>query len=440
MTWPIKKLGDKEYFEILESGVEKFEGKKEYLSTSSIEKNKIITSEGKITYQKRPSRANMQPRLNSVWFARMINTIKVYSFTERNKDEVNKYILSTGFAGILCNTEKVHPLYLEKIFLSDWFNNLKNNLASDKAIQKSLNNEDIKILEIPLPPLPIQQKIVKVLDAIQSAIEIQEKIIEKTKELKKSLMNLLFHYGLAGLRVKELMSSRVGELKSEELEKLGLKLKKTEIGEIPEHWEVVRLGEICEIVYGIQTSVSEVKEKIGRIPILTNKNITDEGSIELSELSYYPEDLINTQKHLLKKGDIIFNWRSGSLEHVGKSAIFNLDGKFTFSSFLLRFRVKQDKAYPHFLNYYLNKIRKEGFLKFFAHQASINQSLNASISSSIPVFLPPLPEQQKIAEILQTIDQKIEIEKRKKELYEELFKTMLNKIMSQEIDVEKIEI
>jgi hypothetical protein len=41
---------------------------------------------------------------------------------------------------------------------------------------------------------------------------------------------------------------------------------------------------------------------------------------------------------------------------------------------------------------------------------------------------------------LQTIDQKIEIEKKKKELYEELFKTMLNKIMNQEIDVEKMEV
>jgi type I restriction enzyme, S subunit len=58
----------------------------------------------------------------------------------------------------------------------------------------------------------------------------------------------------------------------------------------------------------------------------------------------------------------------------------------------------------------------------------------------IKLPLPPLSEQQEIAEILQTIDQKIEIEKRKKELYEELFKTMLNKIMNQEIDVEKMEV
>jgi type I restriction enzyme, S subunit len=157
--WPTKKLGEKEYFEILGSGIERFEGEREYISTSSIEGNKIIAPECKITYQKRPSRANMQPRLNSVWFARMINTIKVYSFTEANKDEIDKYILSTGFAGILCNPEKVSPRYLEKIFLSKWFNDLKDSLASDKAIQKSLNNDDIANLEIPFPLFPFSKKL-----------------------------------------------------------------------------------------------------------------------------------------------------------------------------------------------------------------------------------------------------------------------------------------
>jgi type I restriction enzyme S subunit len=303
---------------------------------------------------------------------------------------------------------------------------------------RHLQKKEFLNLEIPLPPLPIQQKIVKILDTIQEAVEIQEKIIEKTKELKKSLMNLLFHFGIKALSIKELASSRVGELTSSEIEKLGLKLKKTEVGEIPEDWEVVRLGEICEIVYGVQASVSELKEEAGRIPILTNKNITDEGTIDLANLNFYPEDLIDSKKHLLKKGDIIFNWRSGSVEHVGKSALFNLEGKFTFASFLLRFRPKPNVTNSYFLNSYLNKTRKEGFLKFFAHQASINQSLNASISSNISIPLPTLPEQREIAEILQTIDQKIEIEKKKKELYEELFKTMLNKIMSQEIDVEKV--
>ena len=432
MTWPTKKLGDKEYFEILESGVEKFEGEKEYLSTSSIEKNKIIASEGKITYQKRPSRANMQPRVNSVWFARMINTIKVYSFTEKNKDEVNKYILSTGFAGILCNTEKVNPLYLEKIFLSDWFNNLKDNLASDKAIQKSLNNEDIKILEIPLPPLPIQQKIVKILDTIQSAVEIQEKIIEKTKELKKSLMNLLFHYGIKALSIKLLTSYRVGELRSEELEKLGFKLKKTEIGEIPEYWDVVRLGEICEIYSGGNAPQEAKYFENGQYPFIRVQHFDGEKPY-VEKWDLINEEAIKKYNLKLFPAETIIFPKSGASIQLEKRAKLKIPAYIV--NHLCGLIINQNKANIDFIFNYLKTI------KFFESSGgSTLPYLNISKISKIPTPLPPLPEQQKIAEILQTIDQKIEIEKRKKELYEELFKTMLNKIMSQEIDIEKIEI
>ena len=66
--------------------------------------------------------------------------------------------------------------------------------------------------------------------------------------------------------------------------------------------------------------------------------------------------------------------------------------------------------------------------------------LPPTILLDLKILLPSLPEQQEIADILSTIDQKIEIEEKKKRLYEELFKTVLNKIMNQEIDVENIEI
>ncbi|MCM8829496.1 MAG: restriction endonuclease subunit S [Candidatus Omnitrophica bacterium] len=419
--WEVKKLGNRECFEILGSGIAYFEGEKEYLSTSSIEANKIISIESKITYQNRPSRANMQPRLNSVWFARMINTVKVYSFTEGNKNEIERYVLSTGYAGILCNTRKVIPKYVEKIFLSEWFNNFKNALASDKAIQKSINNDDLQNLPIPIPPLSLQQKIVKILDTVQEGIEIQGRIIDKTKELKKSLMAELFRYGAPSFRKAR-------------------KLKKTEIGEIPEDWEVVRLGEVAKIDYGIQSAVSGLKDSSLGIPILTNKNITNEGEIDLTELNYYPLKNEELEKYLLKKGDIIFNWRSGSIEHVGKASIFDRDEQFTFSSFILRFRINQNILNALFLKNYFFWSRNIGFLRTFSQQASINQSLNASIMKPFPIPLPSLQEQKEIAEILKVVDEKIGVEKKKKEIYEELFKSLLNKIMSWKLDVERIEV
>jgi len=281
---------------------------------------------------------------------------------------------------------------------------------------RHLQKKEFLNLEIPLPPFPIQQKIVKILDTIQEAIDIQEKIIEKTKELKKSLMAELFKYGAPSFRK-------------------GRKLKKTEIGEIPEDWEVVRLGEVArEIIYGI----SKKGEKEGKYPILRMNNLED-GKINCKDLQFVSLESSEFEKFKLEKGDILFN-RTNSLDLVGKTALFTLDGDFVFASYLLRIRTIKDQLLPEYLNYYFNFEKTQQDLKSLASRGASQVNISASKLSSFPIPLPPLSEQQEIAEILQTIDQKIEIEKRKKELYEELFKTMLNKIMNQEIDVEKIEV
>ena len=287
-------------------------------------------------------------------------------------------------------------------------------------------------LEIPLPSLPIQQKIVKVLDTIQSAVEIQEKIIEKTKELKKSLMNLLFHYGLAGLRVKELMSSRVGELTSSEIEKLELKLKKTEIGEIPEHWEVVRLGEVAiKMKAGGTPNTSEKKYWNGEISFALIEDLVNAGKfLTKTNASITKLGLDNSSSWIVPKDSIILSLYAT----VGKPVINKIPVAITQN--MIGIIPNREKIESEFL-YYALENTQINLWKY--SDLSVHKHITTSEAQKIPIPLPPLPEQQEIAEILQTIDQKIEIEKRKKELYEELFKTMLNKIMSQEIDVDLLD-
>ena len=84
--WKEVELGNPGYFTILSSRINKFKGEKEYLSTESVQGTKIKKVECVVTYKDRPSRANMQPILNSVWFAKMQATLKVYSFDEENKE------------------------------------------------------------------------------------------------------------------------------------------------------------------------------------------------------------------------------------------------------------------------------------------------------------------------------------------------------------------
>jgi type I restriction enzyme S subunit len=303
------------------------------------------------------------------------------------------------------------------------------SLGSGTA-QKVITINQISEFEIPLPPLPIQQKIVKILDTIQEAIDIHDNIIEKTNELKKSLMNLLFHYGLAGLRVKELASSRVSELTSSEIETLGLKLKQTEIGEIPEDWEVVRLGEIAEVVRGGSPRPKGDPRYFSKKPTgihwITIADITKYkiGQYIVNTDEYVTKEAIKKSRYL-EKGTLVLT-NSGT---VGIPAILGINGCIHDGLLALLNLRRTDLMYL----YYYFDFTKQIFQQIAPKGTQAN--LNTIIVGNFKIPLPPLPEQQEIAEILQTVDQKIDIERRKKELYEELFKTMLNKIMNQEIDI-----
>jgi restriction endonuclease S subunit len=290
----------------------------------------------------------------------------------------------------------------------------------------SVREKDVLEFEISFPGNEEeQQKIVKILDTIQEAIDIQEKIIEKVKELKKSLMAELFKYGAPSFRK-------------------GRKLKKTEIGEIPEDWEVVRLRDekkreplILTLRNGLTYKQHELQES--GIPITRIETIAD-GKIDFEKVGYLKNiDQNLLEEYKLKKGDILFSHINSEI-HLGKTAIY-LEDKFILHGMnLLLIRPNSKFIDSKFLNYLFNWYKDNGIFISIASRAVNQASINQNTLKNLKILLPSLSEQREIAEILQTIDQKIEIEKRKKELYEELFKTMLNKIMNQEIDVEKIEV
>jgi type I restriction enzyme S subunit len=383
---------------------------------------------------------------------------QVHSKDTKNYKIVNRYDFAFGLPtkdtlpyGLLENEDKVlvSPAYVvfsikNKNLLSPRFLYylLKTNYYKWKIIEMAksqsatrhglpLKFHHLANFEIPLPPLPIQQKIVEILDTIQSAVEIQEKIIEKTKELKKSLMNLLFHYGLAGLRVKELVSSRIGELTSSEIEKLGLKLKKTEVGEIPEDWEVVMLGEVVNPKDGIKRGPwgGSIKKEIF---VPSGYKVYEQGNVlnndfERGEYFISETKFLELKSFEVRSGDILVT-AAGSLGAIAvvpeniKPGIIN--------QALIRIRLDETKMVKKFFKYLFDKIIATGMIERYSHGATLKNFASVSILKNFKIPLPPLPEQQEIAEILQTIDQKIEIEKKKKELYGELFKTMLNKIMT----------
>ena len=257
-----------------------------------------------------------------------------------------------------------------------------------------------------LPPFPEQRAIAHVLGAIQEAKAARQRELALERERKAALMDYLFSHGTKG-------EPRKG----------------TEIGEIPESWDMVKLGEIADITYGVQAAVAHLLDESVGVPILTNINITLEGTFDLSTLRYYELPKDKQDKLILKKGDILFNWRSGSQHHVGKTVLFDLDGEYTFSSFILRFRFVE-KMQNEFAFHYFHYLRQKGFFALKRSQSSVNSVFNASKSAEIPMAVPSIDEQSGISDVLQAFDDKIAALEQEAEHIDELFHAMLDELMT----------
>ena len=270
----------------------------------------------------------------------------------------------------------------------------------------------IKELFIPFPSLREQQKIAAILYKIQKAIEIQESIIEKLRELKKSTLHHVFTYCL-----------------------LGEKSKETEIGPIPESWEVSELYSVLKLAqYGL--SVKGLSS--GQYPIL-RMNCQIDGQVHLNDLQYVNLDNDIFEKFKVDDGDILFN-RTNSWELVGRTAIYHSKEAAVFASYLIRLKLDEEKTNPDYLTYFFNMDATQNRLKSLASRGVSQSNISASKLKTFQVPIPAMNEQLETVKILRAIDQKIFIHITKKSALQDLFKTMLNKLMTGEIRVKDIDI
>jgi type I restriction enzyme S subunit len=179
-----KSILDFDSFVFCTSKVKRFEGEKRYIATADIEAE-FITSSGEIvTFENRPSRAQVQPIINTVWFARMSNTHKIICFNSKNTKEIENIILSSGFAGFKAKNDYCLP-YLYKTINSEQFSTLKNMYATG-ATQVSLNNESMKFIKMYEPPLDLIEKYgreeLPSLELITS-LKIQNEFLREARDL-----------------------------------------------------------------------------------------------------------------------------------------------------------------------------------------------------------------------------------------------------------------
>ena len=144
--WENKSVTECDTFKQDKRKVKEFEGEKKYYATANISETEIIADGEIISWDSKPSRAQIKPNNNTVWFARMSNTYKVLCFNKKNINLQDNSVLSSGFAGFKAKNDLCLP-FLYFTINSTFFHELKDLYATG-ATQVSLNNDSMSFIKI----------------------------------------------------------------------------------------------------------------------------------------------------------------------------------------------------------------------------------------------------------------------------------------------------
>jgi len=304
-----------------------------------------------------------------------------------------KLCTKQGIAGIIPDPKKIYNEFLYYILLRQGNRIRMIGQSMGSTIKEVRPSKLVRLISFLLPPLPEQRKIAEILSTVDSAIEKVDSAIEKTKRLKKGLMH-------------ELLTKGIGHKE----------FKNTEIGRVPKEWEVVKLGEVCNQRNEIVQPISK-----GHVKFIGLEHI-ESGEIKVKS---FTTDLdIKSSKFKFYTGDILY----GKLRpYLDKAVITGFEG--ICSTDLIVLVPNKNKSNAHFLIYIIHSD------KFINHAISNTSGTNYPRTSWLAISkfrfgLPPLHEQKKIAEILSSIDEKLEILRKRKEKLERIKKGLMEDLLT----------
>lgn len=296
---------------------------------------------------------------------------------------------------IKTKADALKPAFLSYYIQSpDGLRNITGQMTG--AAIKRIILRDIKLATIPLPSIPEQQRIVRLLDETFAGLATAQANTEKNLQNARALFESHLQSVLRDKKWK---------------------------------WETI--GDLCDRVeYGS----SAKSKKVGKIPVLRMGNIQD-GRLDWRDL-VYTDDNDEINRYRLKHNDVLFN-RTNSPELVGKTAIYKGEMPAIFAGYLIRIHRKEHLLDAEFLNYFLNSKIAFDYGKTVVI-SSVNQAnINGAKLKSYPIPAPLLSEQKAIVSrlnSLRTETQRLEsIYRQKLAAFEALKKSLLHQAFTGEL-------
>ncbi len=261
--------------------------------------------------------------------------------------------------------------------------------------------------------LPEQRKIAKVLGLVQRAMEQQERLLQFTTELKKTLLHQLFTQGLRGEPQKQ-----------------------TEIGPVPESWELVPLGALAKIGNGSTPKRdNEGYWKGGTIPWLNSAKIHERF---INQADQFVTELAVKECHLprVKPGSLLIAI-TGQGKTLGNSALVSFET--CINQHLAYAQFTTPKVIPEFVLWFM-QTRYEHLRSMSQAGGSTKGALTCGYLKTYPVPVPSLGEQRDIADVFAALDRKEKVHERKHVAQNDLFRTLLHQLMTAQVHVHALDL
>ncbi len=373
----------------------------EYVDVSSVSNESFkITDTATLRGSDAPSRARKEIRLDDILFATVRPTLKRVALVPNKLDG---QIASTGYCVLRSDKAKVDPRYLYSFLLTDGFIARMGSLERG-AGYPAVRESDVLGSQLPLAPLPEQQRIAQVLGTVQQAIEQQERLIRTTTELKQALMQKLFTEGLRGEAQKE-----------------------TELGLVPESWEVVELGDLGRVVTGTTPS-TKVPEYYApdEADFIAPADIGNTRQVKESEKKMSLAGYAVSRP--LPPNTVMCVCIGATIGKVGMSYKPHSATNQQINSIICN-----EKHDPRFIYYYL--LHHAAYWRGFATFGTMPM-LSKGAFEKIPGYVPiERSEQAVVADALVAVDNKLEVADKKRAQLQGLFRTLLHELMTGKVRV-----
>lgn len=316
---------------------------------------------------------------------------------------------STEFHVLRANKESISK-FLYYVISSHRFMSKAENNMTGSAGQKRVPTEFIKDYVLAVPTIEEQEKIALILSTVDEQIDNVDALIEKNKELKKGLMQTLLTKGIGHTRFK-----------------------KTEIGEIPEEWEVKNLSEV--VWYQEGPGLRKWQFTSAGIKVINVTNLVG-NYLDLSNTSRYIDESEVEKKYkhfLIDENDIVVASSGNSWGKV--SVVRKRDLPLLMNTSVIRFKSMEEERLS--TKYLLQFLKSDAFKKQIALliTGSAQPNFGPYHLDRTKIATPNINEQLKIASILSEADEKIKKYENKKQKLEELKKGLMQQLLTGKIRV-----